>query len=87
MGKSRSEAALYPDVEFSKIAEAFGIHAEKLTDPAAVTDALGRGVDLMRGGRGAMSHVRVTPFERLDVRCWPDSDDLGVAANRRLSKV
>jgi acetolactate synthase I/II/III large subunit len=56
------EAALCPDVEFSKIAEAFGIHAEKLTDPAAVTDALGRCVDLVRGGRGAMLHVRVTPI-------------------------
>jgi thiamine pyrophosphate-dependent acetolactate synthase large subunit-like protein len=56
------EAALCPDVEFGKIAEAFGIHAEKLTDPAAVTDALGRCVDLVRGGRGAMLHVRVTPI-------------------------
>jgi acetolactate synthase I/II/III large subunit len=56
------EAALCPDVEFSKIAEAFGVHAEKLTDPAAVTDALCRCVDLVRGGRGAMLHVRVTPI-------------------------
>jgi acetolactate synthase I/II/III large subunit len=56
------EAELCPDVEFSKIAEAFGIHAEKLTDPAAVTDALGRCVDVVRGGRGALLHVRVTPI-------------------------
>jgi acetolactate synthase I/II/III large subunit len=56
------EAELCPDVEFSKIAEAFGIHAEKFTDPAAVTDALGRCVDVVRGGRGALLHVRVTPI-------------------------
>jgi acetolactate synthase I/II/III large subunit len=56
------QAAFCPDVEFGKIAEAFGIHAEKLTDPDAVTDALGRCVDLVRGGCGALLHVRVTPI-------------------------
>ena len=56
------EAALCPDVEFSKIADAFGIHAEKLIDPAAVPDALGRCVDVVRGGHGALLHVRVTPI-------------------------
>jgi hypothetical protein len=39
-----------------------GIHAEKLTDPDAVTDALGRCVDVVRGGCGALLQVRVTPI-------------------------
>jgi acetolactate synthase-1/2/3 large subunit len=56
------EAALCPDVEFGKIAEAFGIHAEKVADPAAVPDALRRCVDVVRGGHGALLHVRVTPI-------------------------
>jgi acetolactate synthase I/II/III large subunit len=56
------EASLYPDVEFSKIAEAFGIHAEKLTDPTNVADALRRCVGLVRDGRSAMLHVRVPPI-------------------------
>jgi acetolactate synthase-1/2/3 large subunit len=56
------EAALCPDVEFSKVAEAFGIYAEKLTDPAIVTSALGRCVAAVRSGRGALLHVRTTPI-------------------------
>ncbi len=56
------EAALCAGVEFSKVAEAFGIHAEKLTDPAAVTDALSRCVNVVRDGRSALLHVRVTPI-------------------------
>jgi acetolactate synthase-1/2/3 large subunit len=56
------EADLCPNVEFSKIAEAFGAHAEKLSDPGAVTAALKRCVDVVRGGRTALLHVRVTPI-------------------------
>jgi len=54
------EAALCPDVEFGKVAEAFGAYAEKLTEPRAVPDALRRCVDVVRGGRAALLHVRVT---------------------------
>jgi acetolactate synthase I/II/III large subunit len=54
------EAALCPDVEFGKIAEAFGAHAEKLTDPDDVPDVLRRCVDVVRGGRAALLHARVT---------------------------
>ncbi len=56
------EAALCPGVEFSRVAEAFGVHAEKLTDPTAVTDALSRCVKVVRDGRSALLHVRVTPI-------------------------
>src|SRR5262249_19475027 len=34
------EALLAPKVEFSKIGEAFGAHAEKVSDPAAVPEAI-----------------------------------------------
>jgi len=56
------EAALCPDVEFTRIAEAFGIHAEKVVDPEDVTNALRRCVDIVRDGQGALVHVRVTPI-------------------------
>lgn len=57
---SEYEAALCPDVEFGKVAEAFGIYAEKLSNPDLVTDALRRCVDVVRGGLTALLHVRVT---------------------------
>jgi acetolactate synthase-1/2/3 large subunit len=56
------EAALCPDVEFGKVAEAFGAYAEKLVDPNDVPAALGRCVDQVRGGRTALLHVKVTPI-------------------------
>jgi hypothetical protein len=34
----------------------------KLADSAAVTDALSRCVKVVRGGRSALLHVRVTPI-------------------------
>ena len=49
-------------LKFSKVAEAFGVHAEKLTDPAAVNDVLSRCVRVVRDGRSALLHVRVTPL-------------------------
>jgi acetolactate synthase-1/2/3 large subunit len=54
------EAALCPDVEFGKVAEAFGAYAEKLTEPDDVPDALRRCVDVVRRGRAALLHARVT---------------------------
>ncbi len=63
-GEARSagdyEAALCPDVEFGRIAEAFGAYAEKLSEPDQVAGALKRCVDAVRGGRAALLHVRVT---------------------------
>jgi acetolactate synthase-1/2/3 large subunit len=56
------EAALCPDVEFGKIAEAFGAYAEKLSDPNDVPAALRRCVDQVRAGRTALLHARVTPI-------------------------
>ena len=56
------EAELCPGVEFGKVGEAFGAYAEKLTDPADVPDALKRCVEVVRGGRTALLHVRVTPI-------------------------
>ena len=54
------EAMLAPKVEFSKIGEAFGAHAEKVSDPAAVPEAIARCVAAVRGGRSALLHARVT---------------------------
>ena len=56
------ESYLCSDVEYGKVAEAFGAHAEKLVDPADVPAALERCVRIVREGRLAMLHVRVTPL-------------------------
>ncbi len=54
------QAGLMPDAEFSKIAEAFGAHGEKVVNPEDVPAALERCVKEVRGGRAALLHVRVT---------------------------
>jgi len=54
------QASLMPNAEFSKIAEAFGAHGEKVTNPDDVPAALKRCIDAVRGGRAALLHVRVT---------------------------
>jgi acetolactate synthase-1/2/3 large subunit len=54
------EAELAPDVDFGKIAEAFGAYGEKVTDPDKVPAALERCVKEVRGGRSAILHARVT---------------------------
>jgi acetolactate synthase-1/2/3 large subunit len=54
------EAELAPKVEFGKVAEAFGAHAEKLSDPAEVPAAIARCVKEVRGGRTALLHAEVT---------------------------
>ena len=54
------QAKLLPDVDFSKIAEAFGAYGEKVSDPAEVPAALARCVKEVRGGRTAILHARVT---------------------------
>jgi acetolactate synthase I/II/III large subunit len=54
------EAELAPDVNFGKIAEAFGAYGEKVSDPAEVPAALSRAVKAVRDGRSAILHVRVT---------------------------
>jgi acetolactate synthase-1/2/3 large subunit len=54
------QSKLLPDVDFSKIAEAFGCYGEKVTDPADVPAALARCVKEVRGGRTAILHARVT---------------------------
>jgi acetolactate synthase I/II/III large subunit len=54
------EAELAPDVDFSKVGEAFGAYAEKLSDPADVPAALARCATAVRGGRAALLHARVT---------------------------
>jgi acetolactate synthase-1/2/3 large subunit len=56
------ESQLCPDVEYCKIAEAYGAHTEKVVDPADVPAALARCVAAVRGGRSAMMHVKVTPI-------------------------
>ena len=65
-GKARDtgqyEATLCPDVEFGKIAEAFGAYSEMLSEPNDVPAALWRCVDRVHGGRTALLHVRVTPI-------------------------
>jgi acetolactate synthase-1/2/3 large subunit len=54
------ESQLAPKVHFTKVAEAFGAHAEEVSDPAEVPAALARAVKEVRGGRAALLHVRVT---------------------------
>ncbi len=54
------ESELAPKVEFTKVAEAFGAYAEKLSDPAEVPAAIARCAREVRGGRSALLHVRVT---------------------------
>lgn len=54
------QADLKPDAEFCKIAEAFGAHGEKVTNPDDVPAALKRCVDQVRSGRSALLHARVT---------------------------
>jgi acetolactate synthase I/II/III large subunit len=54
------QSKLLPDVDFSKIAEAFGAYGEKITDPDEVPAALARCAKEVRGGRTAILHARVT---------------------------
>jgi acetolactate synthase-1/2/3 large subunit len=54
------QSKLLPDVDFSKIAEAFRCYGEKVIDPAEVPAALARCVKEVRGGRTAILHARVT---------------------------
>jgi acetolactate synthase-1/2/3 large subunit len=54
------QSKLLPDVDFSKIAEAFSCYGEKITDPEEVPAALARCVKEVRGGRTAILHARVT---------------------------
>ncbi len=54
------EAELAPNVEFTKIGEAFGAYTEKVGDPADVPAAIARCAKEVRGGRSALLHVRVT---------------------------
>jgi acetolactate synthase-1/2/3 large subunit len=54
------EAELAPLAEFTKIGEAFGAYAEKVSDPADVPGAIARCTKEVRGGRSALLHARVT---------------------------
>jgi len=54
------EAELAPKVQFAKIGEAFGAHAETVSDPADVPAAIARCAKEVRGGRAALLHARVT---------------------------
>ena len=54
------ESELAAKVEFSKVAEAFGAYAEKVSDPADVPAAIARCAKAVRGGRAALLHVHVT---------------------------
>jgi acetolactate synthase-1/2/3 large subunit len=54
------EAELAAKVEFGKVAEAFGAHAEKVFDPAEVPAAIVRCAKEVRRGRAALLHVKVT---------------------------
>jgi acetolactate synthase-1/2/3 large subunit len=52
-------ARLAPDADFGKICEAAGGYGEKLTDPDAVPDAIGRCLAEVRGGRPAVLHAKI----------------------------
>jgi len=53
-------ATLAPDMDFSKVAEAAGAHGELVSDPEAVEAAVARCVAVVKGGRSAVLHARVT---------------------------
>jgi acetolactate synthase I/II/III large subunit len=53
-------AALVPDMDFSKVAEAAGAHGELVSDPDEVEPAIARCLAAVRGGQAAVLHVRVT---------------------------
>jgi acetolactate synthase I/II/III large subunit len=53
------EAELATKVEFTKVAEAFGAHAEKVSQPADVPAAIARCAKEVRGGRSALLHAHV----------------------------
>ena len=53
-------AALAPDMDFSKVAEAAGAHGELIDDPDAVEAAIARCLAAVRGGRSALLHAKVT---------------------------
>jgi acetolactate synthase-1/2/3 large subunit len=54
------ESNLAPDVDFSKVGEAFGAYGEKVSDPEEVPAAIKRGVAEVKSGRSAVLHVCVT---------------------------
>jgi len=54
------EAELASKVEFTKVGEAFGAYAEKVSDPAEVPGAIARCAKAARGGHAALLHARVT---------------------------
>ena len=56
------ESNLLPDADFSKIAEAFGAYGEKISDPDEAPAALARCAKVVRSGRTAILHARVTPI-------------------------
>jgi acetolactate synthase-1/2/3 large subunit len=56
------EARFAHDADFARLAEAFGAHGERVTDPLAVEAALGRCVEAVRAGRSALLHASVTPL-------------------------
>ena len=54
------KSKLAAKVEFTKVAEAFGAYAEKVTDPAEVSAAITRCAKAVRAGRAALLHAMVT---------------------------
>ena len=62
-GEATAAGAFHADlaqVEFTKIGEAFGVYAEKVSDPAGVPEAIARCAAEVRRGRSALLHARVT---------------------------
>ncbi len=53
-------AALVPDMDFSKVAEAAGAHGELVSDPDRLEAAIARCLAAVRDGQAAVLHVRVT---------------------------
>ena len=53
-------AALAPDMNFAKVAEAAGAHGELVSDPDALDAAIARCLAALKGGQAAVLHVRVT---------------------------
>ncbi len=48
--------------DFSQVAEAFGAHGERVTEPDALADAIDRCLAALDDGKAAVLHVHVTPL-------------------------
>ena len=69
-GKDLTSYLGHPDVDFTKIAAAYGIRGEKVRDPNDLGPALQRAVRNMREGRAVLMDIEVKPDGILSESTW-----------------